>query len=264
MGRVLARDSSIAYWPEPRHVWTWGNSYRSDDELGPGEARPRVIKHIHEAFESFTSEQGKDRFCEKTPSNCLRVPFIHKVFPDARIILVMRDGRSVLRSTAEIQEKGVRRDKFMERALATPLWEWPAYMPRAASSIIRKVTGKPLNYFGPRPQGWKQWVQQDHQDVVRAKQWATTLSKAVHDVRALGEGAYVEYRYEEMMAAPRETMQRIVDYCELPDGPALVDHVAETVDPSRQGKWKDELDDATLERIRPHMEPTLNSLGYEW
>jgi len=264
LGNVFARHDRLAYWPEPRHVWTWGNSYKPDDVLTAADASPAVIRHIHRTFDRFVQQQSKDRLVEKTPSNCLRLPFLRAVYPDAKIILIVRDGRSVIRSTGAILDKGVPHGKILGRAFETPLWEWPAYLPRAASTLYRKVTGKPLAFWGPRPPGWKGWVRTDPREVILAKQWAATITRAVDDAAAQSPDRMFQYRYEDFMASPREHMQRIVDFCELPGSAGLVEHVASTADPARQHKWKDAIDAATLERVRPHMEPTLNRLGYTW
>lgn len=264
MGSVFERHPALAYWPEPRHVWSWGNSYKPDDRLTGADARENVRRKIHAIFGRFVAEAGKSRLVEKTPSNCLRIPFLRAVFPDAKIILVVRDGRSVLRSTGEIQDKGVPTSRIVQRALETPWFEWPAYAGRAAMTITRKITRRPLTFWGPRPPGWREWVRQDHPDVVRAKQWSATILSAVEDGQRDDPERFMQFKYEDLMHSPREVMQRIVDFAELEGAGALVDHVAGSADPNRQGKWRDQLDSETIDRIRPHMEPTLNRLGYQW
>lgn len=264
MGGVFARHPRLAYWEEPRHVWSWGHGYRPDDELGAEDATPRIARHIRATFERFVREHGKDRLVEKTPSNCLRLPFVRAVYPEAKIIVVIRDGRSVIRSTGEQLDKGVPTGRLVRRAMETAPWEWPAYAGRGLATLARKVTRKPLAFWGPRPKGWREWVRADPRDVVLAKQWSATITKAVMDGRAMEPSHYMEYKYEEFMLRPREIMARIVDFVELADGADLIEHAARTVDPSRQDKWREALDGETLELIRPHMEPTLRMLGYAW
>lgn len=265
MGTVFERHPRLAYWPEPRHVWTWGNSYRPDDELEARHATPGIARHIRAQFERFVRERGKERLVEKTPSNCLRLPFIRAIYPHARIVVVTRDGRSVLRSTEEQLDKGVPTGRIIQRARETPLWEWPAYAGRTVMTVGRKLAKKPLNYWGPRPRGWREWVRRDVPDVVLARQWAATILKAVRDARAMDPALTMIYRYEDLMADPRRTMTRIVDFCELgSEGQALIDHVASSVDPKRQEKWRDQLDERTLDLVRPIMEPVLQELGYAW
>lgn len=264
MGTVFERHPRIAYWPEPRHVWTWGNAYKPDDVLTAADARPAVAKHIRREFERFVHRAGKDRLAEKTPSNCLRIPFIHAIFPEAKIVLVIRDGRSVLRSTAQIMQGSVPANRIAQRALSTPIWEWPAYLPRAASTISRKITRRPLAYWGIRPPGWRAWIGSETREVMLAKQWVATIERAVADAHALPEASRFVFHYEELMREPRRVMQAMVDFCELDGAADLVDHVEATADPARQKKWRDALDGQVLERIRPIMEPTLNQLGYQW
>jgi hypothetical protein len=264
MGDVFARHPRLAYWPEPRHVWTSGNSYRPDDVLTAADARPSVTRRIRAIFDRFVEERGKDRLVEKTPSNCLRMPFIRAIYPDAKMILIVRDGRSVMRSTGAILEQGVPGNRIVSRALETPLWEWPAYIPRAASTIYRKVARKPLAFWGPRPPGWRDWVRNDPREVILAKQWAATISRAIEDGLAQPPELFFQYKYEEFMARPRENMERLLDFCQLENAGDVIEFVTATADPARQHKWKDEIDEGTLDLVRPHMEPTLNRLGYEW
>jgi hypothetical protein len=264
LGKVFSRHPRVGYWEEPRHVWTWGSGYRPDDVLTEADASPRVVRHIHGAFDAFLRERGRDRFAEKTPSNTLRLRFVHAVFPDARIILLTRDGRSVLRSTDEIMHRPMPVRGIWKRAVRTPVWEWPAYAPRAAHTIARRVSRKPLDFWGPRPPGWRDWVGVDPRPVVLAKQWAGAIGRALDDAASLPDAHILQVRYETLMQSPRENMQRIVDFLELPDTAAMVDEVAANADPARADKWRSELDQATLELVRPHLEPTLVRLGYQW
>ena len=263
LGSVLKSHPALAYWEEPRHVWTWGNARTPDDVLSAEHATPKVVRHIREAFARHTSAAGKHWFSEKTPSNCLRVPFIRAVFPDAKILLVVRDGRSVLRSTAEIMDRGVPTSRILKRALETPPTEWPAYAGRALGLVTRKLTGGGVDYWGPRPPGWRARVGTDREELL-AWQWAQTLGRGVDDVRALGEGAFVEFRFEDMVREPRATMTRVVEYLGIPEGGRLVDEAERTANAATVDKWRDQLDDTTLAKVRPHMEPLLTKLGYAW
>ncbi len=263
-GQVLAKHPQLAYWPEPRHIWTWGHAYRSNDLLTAADASPRIARHIQRTVDQYVRDQGKDRLVEKTPSNCLRIPFIKAIFPDVKFLFIVRDGRSVIRSTSEIMQGGVSRNRVLIRMLGTPPWEWPAYAGHAGSIIARRIRRQPLRFWGPRPPGWKEWVREYPLEVVLAKQWAATIARAHEDVLALAPTDAYVFKYEDLMTRPCEIMTELLDYAELSNAQHMIDHVVNTVDPARQHKWRDEIDDETLELIRPHMEPTLKHLGYQW
>ena len=46
-------------------------------------------------FDCWTIAEGKSRWAEKTPKHILRIDYILKHRPDARILLIIRDGRDV-------------------------------------------------------------------------------------------------------------------------------------------------------------------------
>lgn len=262
LGEVLSRHPRLAYWPEPRHVWTWGNSYTPDDVLTAADATDRVREHIRTTFSEFVEREGKDRLTEKTPSNCLRLPFIRAIYPHAPILFVIRDGRSVLRSTDEIMTTGVPLRRVLARARETPVLDWPAYAGQAAGTVLRRITGKKLSYWGPRPPGWREWVGRDAPDVVLAKQWSGIIGRAADD--ADGDPGVYRFRYEDLMARPREIMAEACDFARLENPGPVINFAAETADPTRADKWRDSLDPETLELVRPHMQPTLKRLGYNW
>ncbi len=264
LGSLFRGHQDIAYWEEPRHVWTWSHGYRRDDRLVSKDATPRITRHIHKTFSHFVTEAGKQRLVEKTPSNCLRIPFIHAVYPEARILLVVRDGRSVFRSTSEILQKGVSTNRIIQRAKQTPIWEWPAYAQQAASTITRKITRKPLRYWGPRPPDWKSWLNEQNKHIILAKQWSATITCAMDDAEKLGPSAVHIFHYEDLMENPKQVFEKIIDFIDLDHADDLIETVDKTADPQRMNKWRNEIDPAILECVRPIMEPTLNRLGYQW
>ncbi|MEL6499197.1 MAG: sulfotransferase [Planctomycetota bacterium] len=267
LGDALGRQPDAAYWIEPRHVWVRGNAYTPDDRLTADHATPRVRSQIRKTFYDYTRKQSRPRLTEKTPSNCLRLPFIDAVFPEAKLLLIVRDGRSVLRSTGEIINKGMPTSRIVRRALETHPADWPAEFGRLASAVTRKVTKKPLRYWGPRPPGWRDWIGLPA-DAMLANQWVGGLSTALDDAETLnrqhdGDRVLV-FKYEQLMREPRETASRIAAFCELADQDAFVDYITSTADATRMDKWRAQFDDATLEQIEPIMRDKLESLGYTW
>ena len=79
LGKELKKVKGLSFGEEPRHIWTRGNAYKRDDVLGATDATPRRIRSIRKAFQRFVEQDGGSRFGEKTPSNCMRIPFIDQL-----------------------------------------------------------------------------------------------------------------------------------------------------------------------------------------
>lgn len=263
LGDALGRQPDIAYWIEPRHVWVRGNAYTPDDRLDAAHARPAVRAAIRRSLDAYTRRLGKSRLAEKTPSNCLRIPFIHAVLPEARILIILRDGRSVLRSTGEIMARGMPTSRILQRALETHPADWPAEFGRLASAVTRKLTRQPLKYWGPRPPGWRDWIGLGP-DALLAHQWAASINAALDDAASLQPEAAFTFRYEDLMRQPEHTARRIAEFCRLADPDALAAFITAEADPARADKWRDELSRETLDAVEPIMRPTLERLGYRW
>jgi hypothetical protein len=130
--------------------------------------------------------------------------------------------------------------------------------------LIAKLRRKPLGYWGVRPPGWRDWVENDSLFVAMAKAWAAAIRTAVTDGQAMSKDRFLQIKYEDLTVRPRETMQEVVDFLELAGAADAVNEAVAVADPSRLDKWRRELDADLLAEIRPHMEPTLTWLGYEW
>jgi hypothetical protein len=56
---------------------------------------PRDIAAIFDRiFQDFAARQGKTRWCEKSPQHVQQLPLLREVFPSAKFIHVIRDGRA--------------------------------------------------------------------------------------------------------------------------------------------------------------------------
>ncbi|MGI9012636.1 MAG: sulfotransferase [Phycisphaerales bacterium] len=86
-------------------------------------------------FDAFLQEEGGNRFCEKTPSNMVRLPFIRAVMPDCRVIHIIRDGRASTFSTLEVLGRPAMVRMIKRRVVHTPWWHYPAYIPKAQSLL---------------------------------------------------------------------------------------------------------------------------------
>ena len=91
---ALTRLSGIETWPcdEINYIWRHGNVRYVSDEIPAENATGSVAGYIRGCFNSMGRRTGAETLVEKTCANCLRVPFVDEVVPEARYIYIVRDG----------------------------------------------------------------------------------------------------------------------------------------------------------------------------
>jgi len=94
LGEAIAAHPAVKYIFEPHDVWEQaGLGENGSHRLTATDATPAVSQRIRSWF---AAQQGTARLVvDKTPRNALRVPFVRVVFPEAKIIHIVRDGRDV-------------------------------------------------------------------------------------------------------------------------------------------------------------------------
>jgi hypothetical protein len=161
------------------------------NRLEAAAATPAIITELRARFDEALRDRegapapaGRVRMLEKTPKNALRIPFLRKVFPEARFIYLYRDPREVLSSMIEAWNSG----KFRTYP-NMPDWGSPAW-----SLVLvpgwRDLRGKPLH------------------EIV-AWQWARTTRILLDDLAAVPAGQVSRIRYDAFLADPRGEAQRL-------------------------------------------------------
>jgi len=262
LGRILAHHPDVAYWVEPRPVWMYGHAYRRHHELGVEDLTPRIARNIDLRFARFLAASGRSRFAEKTPSNCLRIPFIHALYPDCRIVNIIRDGREVAGGMLRMRKVGADPGRVMARVFETPLWEWPAYVPMFFRTVWRtKVLRRTSTHWGVKPAGWQQWLDLPPH-LSAARQWMRLVETSTRHGRVLPTENYLELRYERLIREPAELVAEVVEFTELPARNEPIDYALGEVDPSRAGKTILNLSEQQRCEAEAEMSPLLRELGY--
>ncbi len=265
LGRALPHHPEVCYWEEPRHVWSWRHNFRGDDRLTAADATPRIKTHIRRSFARYLEKSGRPRIAEKTPSNCLRLEFIDEIFPDALFIHIYRDGRAVVHSTDVVTRTKTPETRWYARRLfGTPVWEWPAMVPRAWRTLGRRLLGADMAYWGPQPPGWREWLRRDPRLVVLAKQWRYTLEPVLDWRARMPPSRWLDIRYENLVRDPGRYAHEIERFARLAPSPGFRSHLESECHADRVDSWRSALDDGHLKELRPVLEPALERLGYAW
>jgi hypothetical protein len=102
----------------------------SNEVVDGAAAKSRTYRElVSELYSEYGRQHGKQLAGEKTPDYCRCLPFLHGLFPWAKTIHIIRDGRDVALSTLEWAREGKgpgRFDLWNEEPVATCAlwWRW--------------------------------------------------------------------------------------------------------------------------------------------
>jgi hypothetical protein len=238
--RVLGQHADVAALPsEGNELWhplhyPWVNSphdvppYWADPErytrASVASWPPRHGELIKRHFGWYQTLRRRSAFLNKSSMITFMLPEVQALFPDARFVHIVRDGRAVALSHA-VKEAG-------------------------------KMKGNEALY---REHG----VQRSFDELLldTAHLWNRTLER-IDQVAAeadwAGRDAYLECRYEDFCADPAATLERLLAFLDL--GPERMGRY-ETVS-SRNYKLRESLSDDQLARLEEVLGPMLARKGY--
>lgn len=267
LGEMLEVHSALHSLVEPRLTWRYGNDAKSD-RLQPGDATSEIIAHIRRTFAGHLRESGRRRLLEKTPSNALRVEFVLRVFPDAKIIHILRNGVDASLSIRSFWQNAAHGVRVVRKGAIRQRWKEVQFsqLPYYALEVLRRVAPRGMtgaigqNLWGPRLPGMRGMLRDLELLEVCALQWRTCVELACHAGAQLTAGQYREIKLEELNA---DAFAELLDFAGLEHEPEVLDHFSQAfqgdLSQGRRGQASAE-DLATIDRW---IAPTMRWLGYD-
>jgi len=217
----------------------------SSDRLLEADIVPGEREFLYAAIRRM-AEGG--RFLDKTPRNCLRIPYLLELFPGARFVVLKRDGPPTVSSLIE----GWRVRHGISYRLPERL-ELAEYRGRLWSYLL--------------PPGWRDLKHTTIADVA-ARQYVSAYETALTDIQRVPKGFVTEVAYESLVRRPVPVIEALLEELHLPSSGDVISmasdlskHEVQANSPPRPDKWKQRADEIT--RIFPTISPTARRLGYE-
>lgn len=269
---VLTSLDGFATWPcdEINMMWKHGNLDVPHDELTPAHARPEVVSFLREQFHKLGSRCGAHTVVEKTCATSLRVGFAREVFPDAKFILIRRDGVDAAPSAMKRWNAPFDLRYTLRKLRWVPLSDLPRHLFAFAFKKARqRVAGdsgrgdadlKVSTWWGPRPADFTD-IQQEHPlDEVSIIQWQRCVESSLRDLADLPPAQVLEVVYEEFVRDPVAGLQVILEFLGHPE--SIQPDAVSTVSVGSVGKGREELGSEAAGRLDAIARTTLEKLGY--
>ncbi|MBU0638635.1 MAG: sulfotransferase [Planctomycetes bacterium] len=266
LGEVLSSHPMLAYWRRPKYIWRHGNAWKSDDCLRPEHARDGVRKFIRRSFHDYMEQAGKRHLLVCTQANTLALEFVNAVFPDGKIIHIMRDGREVSFSQErewQAHKAYTKSARVTNRLKEVPRLDWPAYLGEFVGNLWHRVKGDKYRYsWGPKPKGWKQQIKAVDKVEYCAWCWRECVSAARRVGSAMPKDRYFEIRFEDLIGEPERVVPELLEFMGLPPAKEVDEFIEKRIDRSRSGHWLKKIPEDDLRRVMPIVGDLCQELGY--
>lgn len=268
LGRIFARHPDLAYSNEPRLVWRYGNDSKSD-MLVSEDANPKTQAYIRNYFDEFVDRRGKQRLLEKTPSNALRLDFIRSIYPNCKMIHILRNGYDSVLSIRDYWIGNVsglsykridsKEDIFRQRLLEMHVTQMPYYACELVARIVGQKTGLWRALWGPRLPGMQKMLNELGVLAVSSVQWRMCVELACHSGRVMDPNLYREVRLEELTV---DGIRELFDFCELAVTPEVSDYFENHFEAQNGPSRRHAATNDEMKEMDRYIGSTMSWLGY--
>lgn len=261
---VLGAAEGVSFVPyDVNYVWRYGAEDVSHDVLDPTTLTDVRKEFIRKTLPSLAKARKGDVLIEKTVSNTLRLPFVHEVFPNARYVHLIRDGRDVAESAMRQWEAPPNWSALFTKLRGMPLANIGYVFWFARNFIAGRAAGRNGgNVWGPRFPGIEEIEERDGLAAVCAQQWVESVAAAHRDLMAMprAQGRVFEIRYDDLIR-DESALRTLTKQLDLPDAETIMAEWWSRVRPPAEAQWSrlSNVDQETFKRV---MGPTLTAMGY--
>jgi hypothetical protein len=179
MQSLLHRDPA-SYRPHEANAF-WIKYFGTYSYLTESDFTPEMADYYRKNVAAVQNLWKRPRFVNKNLQHCVRTRLLGRIFPDAKFIHIIRDGRAVAYSILGKKEFGVKPTMFLV----------------GLKSIL-----------GDR-------YQQDRSELYNYGLAWTELVKKTREAAGFGPDRYYELRYENLITQPDTEIRKVIDFCEL-------------------------------------------------
>lgn len=242
------------------YVWRYGNESWADDALPVSRCDERARQYIREFVLGF-GDNDSEIVVEKTVANSLRVPYVFEVFPEARFVHLVRDGRDVVESAYRQWLSPVDWRYTLRKARQFPLRNFRYALWYSKNLLARSRNKAGSRVWGPRYPHIESDVGKLDLIEVCAMQWVACIDNATRDLRKLPADSVFTVQFEDLIS-DQSVWVELCKFAGIDDIDAVVGEMETSVRPDTIGRWKRGLDAELADRMMPVIARSLREHGY--
>ncbi len=255
LGKILSIHKDVGFLNEPKALWH--SIYPDEDLVGSysrssaqyrltqDDASANVRKHAHQLFGAYLAAVASKRVVDKYPELIFRIPFVKALFPDAKFVLLIRNGWDTCQSIEGwSQIKGVQSPVENHDWWGADNRKWDLLWNQIISQDkdLTNILSERQNLENPIDMATLEWI--------------TTMREGLLCMQEYPDCLYT-IRYEDLVSQPHDSLQQLLEFCELPADEQLFSYALQTLSPA---KPRDKFEIHPL--LQSIFLETMTALGY--
>lgn len=213
LGTLLSIHEDVGFLSEPKAVWHAvhsGEDVSGNYTLGPAryrlseeDASQEVVDRAHRLFGFYLTMVKANRIIDKNPELVFRIPFVKKIFPDAKFIFLVRNGWDTVKS---IVNYSVRDGKNVNGEIH----DWWGVNNRKWRIMLDELVANDKDLSSEL-----QTIQSftSHKDMATVE-WIVTMKEGLKNLNEYPNTVMLQ-RYEDFATYPRINLEKMLSFCDL-------------------------------------------------
>ncbi len=231
LNRLIAMHPDVAMYSEGLEVWDPREVEKDIDHYkDEGDVSEADSNRIRWCFATCQRFRRKEFFLNKNPHNSVRIRYVKSIFPQAKIIHIVRDGRAVVNSMIQRIALEPYRKEYLLGGFSRP-------------RNFREISKFPK----VERHSW---------------QWTSIIEEVNAQKARLSQLEFLELKYEDLLNEPEEVMRLVYEFMGLPGAERAATGAVEQVG-GPGFRWRECFTEQDLDVMNNIMGSWLEAYGYE-
>lgn len=270
---ILSQSTDIGVIPyDMNYIWKYGHYDMKHDEMNDIIPSENEIQFIRNYIFRQAKKQNKPIIVEKTVSNTLRVDYIKKIFPNAKIIHLYRDGRDVALSAKKRWEGSLfdkeqqSKKEIIQKIIDLPFFSVSPYLFEYIKNNLKHLflkTSKNVETWGPIYNGMQEDKEKFDLLTLCGMQWNKSVESTMNSLKNYEKNIdFIEIKYENLIENTDIEVEKLKNFLNISDIQKLQNYGKENIKKTNKHKWKKETIE-TIDLLEKCMASNLKKLHYK-
>jgi|TARA_B110000483_G_scaffold23312_1_gene27190 hypothetical protein len=240
---TLVQFNKVCTWPfdEINFMWMKGHKINRDDELKVEDLSQKKINYLKHEFLKIALKNNSNIVVEKTCANSLRIPYIYKIFPNAKFICIHRDPIDAIDSIEKKWKEGRDINNFFKKIF----WFNKSYLIKFLIYNLSKKFFNLKNRFdiwGPKIKNLNKIINENNNLLsIAAYQWKRCFKLAQRDLKEINQDNVFSLKYEDFVENPHKWISKILIFMNVEYDDKIISRVSHKISRKNIGKGRNSL-----------------------